>query len=542
MAMLDPVDFDIQLQEAEKILQKIKAEVGISFEYNDKCFVIYGTLRQINECHGLVKSYFIKDEAIANELCKLSVGAKAQTTIEASEMGGEAGTGPAGGTSDVIITTALDENPEGKVLLEACETKRSVRPTVIPLQTFNMNPFAFRFMSQFFNERLQEITKEFLVEFASSNVTQVTLNPKHDCDLTRYKEACSEFSELIKTVSQGMVTREMDLTGCDEGSVNALIQYVSTKYPVIVDIPQGNGPFVVYGDAASVQQVTLMVQGGMSEQPKYDTAVCAEGMGPVPTEVVSIETFSHRTEKGVNISLRYGDITSEVVDAIVNPANEFLTHAAGLAKSIVQKGGIEIQRESEKILRERGFQYLHVGDAVHTTAGSLPCKFVIHAVGPEWNRQSDKKSMKLLHKACVESLKLASQLGLSSVAVPAVSSGIFRAPIDACAFAMLNAVEEYLTMPNEAKKEDAKKKGSKATGQNKANGKKTGKKEEQTKKNEAPTKTSEGRKDPVEPGSLKDIRFVLIDADSMDVFEREFAKRFGSGHKDISDDDDDDEV
>jgi len=542
-AMLDPFDFNIQLQEAEQILQKIKAEVGISFEYNDKCLMIYGTLSQINECHGLVKSCFIKDESIANELCKLSVEAKAQTNMGASEMGGAAEASSAVETSGVIIATPLDENPEGKVLLEACETKRSVLSTVMQLQTFNMNPLAFRFMCKFFNERLQEITKEFLVEFATSNGgTQVTLKPKHDCDLTRYNEACSEVSMLIKTVSQGMVTREMDLTGCDEGSVNALLQYVSTKYPVIVDIPQENGPFVVYGDAASVQQVMLIVQGGMSEQPRYETALCAEGMGTVPTEVVSIETFSHRTEKGITISLRYGDITGEVVDAIVNPANEFLRHAAGLAKSIVQKGGIEIQRESEKIIRERGFQFLHVGDAVHTTAGSLPCKFVIHAVGPEWNRESDKKSMKLLQKACVESLKLASQLGLSSVAVPAVSSGIFRAPIDACAFAMLNAVEEYLTMPSVVKKEDAKKKGSKATGQNKEDGKKTGNKEEQRKDSEAPTKTSEGGKDPVKPGSLKDIRFVLIDADSMDVFEREFAKRFGSGDKAISDDDDSDEV
>ena len=535
--MLDPFDSDIQ--EAEQILRKIKAEVGISFEYNGKCFVIYGTLSQINECHGIVKSYLIKDESIANELCKLSVEAKAQTAnIEASEMEGAAAKASSAGET-VIIATPLDL--EGKVLPKACETKVSVHPTV--LQTFSIRPLAFRFMSQFFNEQVQQITRKFLVELATSNSdVQVTLKPKHGCDLTRYNEACSEFCMLVKTVSRGMVAREMDLTGFDEGSVNALIQFVTTKYPVIVDKPQENGPFVVYGDAASVQQVSLTVQEGMSEQPRYDTAMSAEGMRTVPTEVVSIETFSHRTEKGVTVSLRYGDITSEVVDAIVNPANPFLNHAAGLAMSIVQKGGIEIQRECDKIMRERGFQVLHVGDAIHTTAGSLPCEFVIHAVGPEWYKQSDKKGMKLLQKACVESLKLASQLGLSSVAVPAVSSGIFRAPLDACAFAMLNAVEEYLTMPSVAKKEDVKKKGSKAAGQNKVDGKKTGNKEEHRKKNEAPTKTSEGEEDPAKPGSVKDIRFVLIDADSMDVFEREFAKRFGSGPKDISDDDDDDEV
>lgn len=89
------------------------------------------------------------------------------------------------------------------------------------------------------------------------------------------------------------------------------------------------------------------------------------------------------------------------MDTIVNPANAFLSHAASLAMSIVQKGGIEIQRESGKLINERGFQNVHVGDAVHRSAGSLPCKFVLHAVGPEWNRESDKDSMKLLQEAYV---------------------------------------------------------------------------------------------------------------------------------------------
>ena len=539
--MLNPFDFDIELQETELMLQKIKAEVGISFEYNDKCFEIHGTLSQINDCHTIVKKYLVKDESIAKELCKLSMEAKAQKNIEASEMERAAEASSAGET--IIIATPLDENPEGRVLPEVCEAKGSVHSTLIDLQIFKMHPLAFRFMCQFFNQKVQQISSKFMVELATLNGdTTVTLKPQYGCDLTRYKEACREFCKLVETVSQGMVTREMDLTGYDKDAVDALIEYVTNRYPVIIELPQVNGPYVVFGDAASVQQVMLTAQEETREQPKQDTAMWPEGMGAVPAEAVSIETFSHRTEKGVTISLRYGDITGEVVDAIVNPANVFLSHAAGLAKSIVERGGTEIQRESDKLIKERGFQTLHVGDAVYTTAGNLPCKFVIHAVGPEWNRQSDKKSMKLLQKACVESLKLASQLGLSSVAVPAVSSGIFRAPLDACAFAMLNAVEEYLTIPSVVKKEDVKKKGSKATGQNKVDGKITGDKEEERKKKKPVTKTCEGEKDHVKQECLKDIRFLLIDADSMDVFEREFAKRFGSVDKDISDDDDDDEV
>ncbi|KAL9974255.1 hypothetical protein ACROYT_G011270 [Oculina patagonica] len=543
-AMLDPFDFGIQLQEAQQILEKIKVEVGISFEYSGKCFEICGTLSQINECHVHVKKYLSEDENISDELSMLSVEAKAQTNVDRSEMGGAAEASPTGKNSDVIIATLIDENPEGKDLptnsVEADKAKRSANPTITEIQTFKLDPLAIRFMSQFFNEHIHKITEKCLVEFFTSNGgTQITLQPKHDCDPARYKEACSEIFMLIDSASQGMVTQKLDLKDADEDSVDALIQYIATRYPVIVDRPQEHGPCVVYGDAASVRQVKRTVQGGMSEQVSYDTSIGAEGMEAVTPEGVSIETFNHRTEKGIIISLRYGDITDEKVDAIVNPANDFLSHGAGLARLIVQKGGSEIQRESDRLIRKRGFQSLHVGDAVHTIAGRLPSKFVIHAVGPEWNRQSDKKSKKLIQKACFESLKLASKLGLSSVALPAISSGIFRAPLDACAFAMLNAVEEYVAMPSVPNKEEVKKKASGGTTQNKTDVKKPGKKKEGSKTNEGPTKTSGGEKDSAKPGGLYDIRFVLIDADTMDVFEKEFNRRFGSGLKDISDDDDD---
>ena len=527
-AKLDPFELDIQFEEAKRILERIKVEVGISFEYSGKCFVIHGTLSQINECHVLVKKYLTDDENISEELNKLSVEAKAQAHVKRSEIDRATEGSPTGENSDVIIATPINENPEEKGLprnsVGVDGTKASAHPTITEIQAFQLDPLAIRFMSQFFNEQIHNITEKCLVEFFTSNGgTQFALQPKRDCDLTRYKEACSEIFILIDSATQGMVTQEVDLRGADEGYVDALIQYIATKYPVVVDRPQEGGPFVVYGDAASVQQVKWTVQGGMSEQHTYDIPIGAEGMGMVAPEGVSIETFNHCTENGVNISLRYGDITGEEVDAIVNPANKYLTHAAGLAQIIVQRGGSEIQRESDKIIRKRGFLSLHVGDAVHTIAGRLHSKFVIHAVGPEWDRQSEKKGIKLLQKACFESLKLASKLGLSSVALPAISSGIFRAPIDACAFAMLNAVEEYLAMPSVPKKEEGKKRGSKEAIQNKVDGKKES------------SKTEEAAK----PGGLRDIRFVLIDADAMDVFEKEFIQRFGSGHKDISDDDDD---
>lgn len=539
--MIDPFDLDIQLQEANQILEKIKAEVGISFECSGKLFVIRGTLSQITECHALVKKNLTEDESISAELSKLSVEDKAQRHAKPSEIGKGAEASPTSENFNVIVATLVEDTPEGKVSptnsTNAVKGEVSAHYTVTDMQTFKMDPLATRFMSQFYNEQIQNISKKYLVEFVTLNGgCQVALQPKQGCDPTRYNDACSDLVGLINSVIQGMVTWEMDLKGADEGSADALIQYIATRYPVVMDRPQEHGPFVIYGDAASVREVKRTVEGGLSEQAFYNTPIGAEGMGMVTPEGVSIETSNYRTENGVNISLRYGDITGEEVDAIVNPANKYLTHLAGLAEVIVQQGGSEIQRESDKLIKKRGFQSLHVGDAVHTIAGRLPCKYIIHAVGPEWGRQSDKKSLKLLQKACFESLKLASQLGLSSVALPAISSGIFRAPIDVCALAMLNAVQEYLAMP---KKDEAKKKSPKETGQRKVDVKKPGEKKQPRKTNEVQKTTAEGTKDPAKPGGLHDIRFVLIDGDAMDFFEKEFLRRFGSDHKDISSDDDD---
>ena len=544
-AKLDPSELDIPPPEAKPILEKIKVEVGVSIHSDDKSFVITGTLDQINECHRLVKKYLNEGKTISSQLGKLYVVAEGQTSVQAVETRGATTVGTTCENSGVIIATRIDESHEAKVIPVNNKTEElegSAHPYE-PVKTFQIDPLALRFMNQFFNGKLQEISEECLVEVTTStDGTQVILQAKQYCDPTRYNNACTELSILIETVTQGMATWEMDLKGADEGSVNALMAYIENKYPVILNQPQEHGPCVVYGDAASVREVRRIVERGMSQQESYDAATGAQGMAMASPEAVSIETYSYRTENGVNISLRYGDITSEEVDAIVNPANDFLSHGAGLAKVIVQKGGSEIQSESEKLIQKRGYQSLHIGDAVHTRAGNLPCKFVIHAVGPTWGKHSYRASIKLLQKACFQSIKLASKLGLSSIAIPAISSGIFGTPADVCAFAMLNAVKEYLTMPREPK-------GTIDKQGNREPGKK--KKPSKTPK-EALSQTAEGEKDKANSRAiLNDIRFVLIDADTMDVFEKEFIERFGGGQKDITDDvedvdddddDDDDEV
>ena len=144
------------------------------------------------------------------------------------------------------------------------------------------------------------------------------------------------------------------------------------------------------------------------------------------------------TEHKINckkLSLVQGDITERDVDAIVNAANFHLQHGGGVAGAIVRKGGQIIQDESDAI----GFT--PVGTAVLTGAGKLPAKFVIHTVGPRMGEGDEANKLK---SAVNNTLQLASQKGLKSVSMPAISSGIFGFPKDRCAKILVNESANFL--------------------------------------------------------------------------------------------------
>jgi O-acetyl-ADP-ribose deacetylase (regulator of RNase III) len=134
-----------------------------------------------------------------------------------------------------------------------------------------------------------------------------------------------------------------------------------------------------------------------------------------------------------------GDITTEEVDAIVNAANSQLAHMGGLARIISRAGGPTIQQESDAWVREHG-PVPHDKPA-YTTAGKLPSRYVIHAVGPVWGSgQEDQK----LAAAVKGSLEVAERLGLSSIALPAISTGIFNYPLERAARVIPKAVRDYI--------------------------------------------------------------------------------------------------
>jgi O-acetyl-ADP-ribose deacetylase len=138
-----------------------------------------------------------------------------------------------------------------------------------------------------------------------------------------------------------------------------------------------------------------------------------------------------------------GDITERNVDAIVNAANSYLKHGGGVAAAIVRKGGRIIEEESDKIIAKTGI--VSVGSAVSTTAGKLPCKAVIHTVGP---RMGEGNEHYKLRKAVRNSLLLASERGFRSISMPAISSGIFGFPKDRCAKILVEESKTFLQDSN----------------------------------------------------------------------------------------------
>jgi putative ATPase len=149
--------------------------------------------------------------------------------------------------------------------------------------------------------------------------------------------------------------------------------------------------------------------------------------------------LTYETSEGREIKVVRGDITEERVDAIVNAANERLAHGGGVAGAIVRKGGREIQRESRRWVEEHGT--VPTGEAAITGAGSLPAGYVIHAVGPVWQNRGDEPE--LLRSAVQSALALADEHEVSSISLPAISSGIFGFPKPRAAEVIWQAALDY---------------------------------------------------------------------------------------------------
>jgi len=149
-----------------------------------------------------------------------------------------------------------------------------------------------------------------------------------------------------------------------------------------------------------------------------------------------------RTFLAGRVSVLRGDITTQEVEAIVNAANSTLLGGGGVDGAIHAKGGPEILRACEEIRRTRFPKGLPTGQAVLTTAGRLSARYVIHTVGPicQLGREPDSA---LLTSCYRNSLLLAAERGLRSIAFPAISTGAFGYPRERAAPVVCAAIESF---------------------------------------------------------------------------------------------------
>ncbi len=192
---------------------------------------------------------------------------------------------------------------------------------------------------------------------------------------------------------------------------------------------------------------------------------------------MSTRLLEHTLPSGQVLALEQGDLTEAAVDAIVNAANAQLAHLGGVAGAIVRRGGPSLQAESDAWVDQHG-PASHTQPAL-TGAGKLPAKAIIHAVGPVWHGGANGEPGHL-RNAYAGALELAHAQGFRSVAFPSISTGIFGFPKEQGAHIALQAALDFCAAH------------------------------------------------PASP--LREIRFTLIDAETVEVFRRAFERHMRPGN------------
>ena len=197
------------------------------------------------------------------------------------------------------------------------------------------------------------------------------------------------------------------------------------------------------GNLAAAGHVLILISEAVGSDIKIRMF---EEPGPallwVQRELDQPSSGSSREFLNGRVEVRTGDITGLQVDAVVNAANSSLLGGGGVDGAIHRRGGDEILRACRELRETHYPQGLPAGEAVLTTAGKLPARFVIHTVGPVWGR--DQPAEALLASCYKKSLAIAANHSLGSVAFPAISTGAYGYPKDEAAAIASTAISEAL--------------------------------------------------------------------------------------------------
>ena len=432
----------LSTRQFEDILEVVKENTGMAYRKGAKnIIIITGTMDQIEVAHKLL-------QCLVNQKVKLEK--------KVTNYGDNAG----------LTSVGMNELGNDKSNISGSNN-------------FEVQPQFMTLLKLVCNDNLQEIEEKFCVQIeCDENTSKVLITSKNTSVQDHFQKGCDAFIDLYQKFVPNIGREEV---GLPKGADTACIQRAITTTEAInaMVCEKREKTLVVYAEKKSIKSLVQSLKEELdltndqsSKRTKRDQDSTRRG-----ARDTSQQGQHHVLNNEVNLSLYQGDITDERVDAIVNAANDWLQHGGGVAAAIVRKGGRQIQDESDRITRQYG--PLNVGCATYTSAGKLACRYVIHTVGPEWRKHGKENSKYFLRQACIESLHIAAlQLQLSSIALTAISSGIFGMPKDICAEVMFAAIEEFSSSVD------------------------------------------------AEFSTLRDVRIVIIDKPTLSVFQEEFVKRY----------------
>ena len=436
---------------SENLLEMVKKKVDVSWQgKGHNGFVLFGSINQLEFAHRYVQEYILQRPGLLFKEERMVQGKDAMKTLQNSA--------------------------------ENFKQARKDSQGIVEERTFEVEPKFMKLFKRVHKEKLEQIERESHLKIVwAENEARVKIKPTPLTKETQYQEGCNAFIDLYQTVHQSMKRQVVDIKDIhDDGKIKESIAFVESKHPVVIE--KVEGLLIVYSEEihlkSSVKALKKML--GMSkirgDNPKHGQRNIRHSSHhheqPLP------KILQQTLTNNVRLSLYQGDITDEQVHAIVNPANALLQHSQGVGGAIVKKGGSQIIHDSQYVMSHRNVP-LQPGEAVYTRGGQMACHYIIHTVGPDWSAYADKSvAVTFLRVACINCLRLAVQLRLSSVALPAISSGNCGMPKEVCAGAIFRAIEEFSTSID------------------------------------------------AECSTLRDIRVVIIDTETTEVFRREFINRY----------------
>ena len=299
--------------------------------------------------------------------------------------------------------------------------------------SFDTKPQIAKYIKTFHHDALKNIEQGYPVKISwSKDYTKVhikDLSSSH-CNDKLLSYASEKFVELYHHFNKIVISIPFDVSSDDlKEAVYSIPQHVSD---VILDQSEDRRTCRVWGTVSSLENVRDWIREKLSiivERPKSYSP-----KGPPKNALV------HETVNKLKVVVYQGDITKENADIVVNACNKHLDHAGGVSYAISKAGGPSIQRDSDAYVKKHGS--IQTGCVAITKPGYLHCKHIVHAVGPQWKKHGKERCMELFQTLFMNVYKAACQVDARSIAMPAISSGIYGVPKNVCAQAVFLFVDE----------------------------------------------------------------------------------------------------